>query len=313
MVGTMSVDVTVCIPTVRPSTLKSAIESIRRQSWTNWELLVVGQGPDPTLRSIAEQLTREDARIRYVHLQVMNVSHARNMAFELAQGEVIAFMDDDCEADPEWVANLVECFKRDPALGFVAGALLAPEFKGRMLAVCPQIQPEDVTYDPVKDYGHGPARFDVAGANLAIRASVARRVGGFDECMGGGAIFSSSEDLDYMLRVEAAGIRMRSTPLLVVHHTYGVRYGLKAVFRHRRSYAVGQGALAAKMTLRGDPRGRKWLSTVWGDFTQTFRERRFHRSPSAFMRYLYVLKSYEHCVRNHEVDNVTGLFKPKAP
>jgi len=309
----MSVDVTVCIPTVRPSTLKSAIDSILSQSWASWELLVVGQGPDPSLRSICEEYCRKDSRVRYVHLKPMNVSHARNMAFELARGDVIAFIDDDCEADREWIATLVHCFKQDPNLGFVAGSLLAPEFKRQLLSVCPQIQPEDVTYDPVQDAGHGPARFDVAGANLAIRATVAKRVGGFDECMGGGAAFLSSEDLDFMLRVEAAGIRMRSTPLLVVHHTYGVRYGLKAVFRHRRSYAVGQGALAAKMTLRGDPRGRKWLHTIWNDFTQTVKERRFHRSPSALMRYLYVLKSYEHCVRNHEVDTVTGLFKPKVP
>jgi GT2 family glycosyltransferase len=241
----------------------------------------------------------------------MGISYARNAAVQEARGDVIAFTDDDCEAAPGWLENVMACFEEDPRLGFVTGALVGPAGPRGLLSVCPEIHPEDMTYDPVRDKKNAPPRFDFAGANFAVRREVAQRVGHFDECLGVGAVFGSSEDLDYMLRIEAAGVRMRSTPKSVIHHTYGVRYGLKAVFKHRRSYAVGQGALAAKMTLRGDPRGKEWLDMVWGDLLQTVKELRLHRSPSAFLRYLYVRKAYLDCVNHHEVDASTGLYKPK--
>jgi GT2 family glycosyltransferase len=306
----MPVKVTVSIPTVRPRTLKSAIDSIRRQSWTDWELLVVGQGTDPELRQITEALTREDSRIRYLHLDRMGISHARNAAIAAAQGEIIAFTDDDCEAEPNWLETVVKCFEEDPRLGFLSGALHAPPIGRHLLAVCPTIHPPEVSYDPATDRGGAPAHFDFAGANLALRREAALRVGSFDECLGVGAIFASSEDLDYMLRAEAAGVKIRSTPSSVVHHTYGVRYGLRAVFRHRRSYAVGQGALAAKLTLRGDPRGQVWLDAVWDDLRKTISDCRLHRTPHALLRYFYVRRAYKDCLQHHEVDGSTGLYKP---
>jgi hypothetical protein len=205
----------------------------------------------------------------------------------------------------------MKCFAEDPELGLVGGCLLAPDVKQHLFAVCPEIRPTDVTYDPVRDGRKAPVGFDFTGANFAMRRSVASRVGPFDECMGVGAVFASAEDLDYKLRVESANIRMRSTPDLVVWHTHGCRVGVKAVFRHRRSYAVGQGALAAKMTMRGDPRGEGWVQLAWNDMMQTFKAGRLHRVPSALVRFLYVRSAYRDCLRHHEVDAATGLYKSK--
>ncbi len=307
----MSVTVTVSIPTVRPGTLGAAIDSVRRQSFSDWELIVVGQGPDPGLRQVTEAHAREDSRIRYLHLDQMGVSSARNAAIGAARGRIIAFTDDDCEADKSWLATVVKCFEDDPQLGFLSGALIAPDISGHWFAVCPNIHPDELTYDPVRDADRRPARYDFAGANFAVRSDAAQRIGGFDECLGGGAPFESSEDLDYMLRAEAEGIRLRSTPTVIVHHTSGARYGMKAVFKHRRSYAVGQGALAAKMTLRGDPRGREWMGVFWNDFVSTFKNGRLSRSPNALVRYLYVRKAYRDCLQHDELDIATGRYKPR--
>ena len=58
----------------------------------------------------------------------------------------------------------------------------------------------------------------------------------------------------------ASKIKMGSTPSAIVTHTHGYRYGIKAVIQHSRNYASGNGALAAKMTLMGDPRGSQLVS-----------------------------------------------------
>jgi len=46
------------------------------------------------------------------------------MAVRLAQGEVIAFLDDDASVDPEWLRHIERVFLRDPRIGRVSGAVL---------------------------------------------------------------------------------------------------------------------------------------------------------------------------------------------
>src|SRR5437868_5929993 len=144
---------TVCVGTIRPDTLEHTVESVVTQQFTDWELLLIGQGADPDLRRVGEALARSDRRIRYLHL-----------------------------ADRGW---------------------------GRI------------------------------GANFALRASVAARIGFFDEQLGAGTALPAGEDTDYMLRMEAAGVKMRCTPRAVVHHSYGRRFGLKALLANSRNYARG--------------------------------------------------------------------------
>ena len=64
---------------------------------------------------------------------------------------------------------------------------------------------------------------------------MAKRLGTFDECLGAGADFPAAEDTDYKLRLEAAGIRMLTTPRAAVVHTYGVRKGWAILRSHRTS------------------------------------------------------------------------------
>jgi len=70
--------------------------------------------------------------------------------------------------------------------------------------------------------------------------------------------FPAAEDTDYKLRLEAAGIRMLTTPRAAVVHTYGVRKGW-ALLRSQQNYATGNGGMAGKLTLLGDSRGAEWL------------------------------------------------------
>jgi glycosyltransferase involved in cell wall biosynthesis len=83
--------VSVVIPTHnRPHFLAQAIDSVRAQTFTDYEIIVVSNGEraDPASRSIA-------AGCRYFQLADANLSRARNVGIEQGQGEWIAFLDDD--------------------------------------------------------------------------------------------------------------------------------------------------------------------------------------------------------------------------
>jgi glycosyltransferase involved in cell wall biosynthesis len=99
--------VSVVIPTYqRPTFLGRAIESVLKQTYENWELLVIDDNdPASEARRETEALMRrfeEDARIRYLkHERNQGGAAARNTGIEQARGEYVAFLDDDDEWLPE--------------------------------------------------------------------------------------------------------------------------------------------------------------------------------------------------------------------
>lgn len=307
------VTVSVCIPATRAAGLGSAVRSVLAQTWTDWELLVLGQGdagPEAAMRAATLSAAGEDARVRYLHLARRGLSGARNAAFREARGEVVAFLDDDCEADPAWLATIASAFEADPTLGAVGGAVI-PAGPVGPLSSCPELTPSEAVYDPAVTPQRPPAGWDWIGANFAVRIVLADRAGAWDVHLGGGAEFPAGEDTDYKLRLEALGVRMLTTPRSVVRHSSGTRSGREAL-RSQRNYALGNGALAAKQTLAGDPRGRLWLrQTRRACLTDWLVRRRPHRLPVDLRRGLWFEVGYRRCRRGYAVDD-RGLLRPRV-
>ncbi|HEY7783053.1 MAG TPA: glycosyltransferase [Ktedonobacterales bacterium] len=300
--------ISVCIAATRATTVDAAIASIRHQTWTDWELVLVGQGDDPALAAVGKAAALSDARVHYVHLDRRGLSLARNAGIRAATGDIIAMTDDDCEAREDWLATLGGIFAAEPAVGLVGGALLAPSPAHGGPASCPCLEPADALYDPIAADRQAPAGWDWIGGNFAIRRRAVERVGMFDECLGAGAVFPAAEDTDYKLRMERIGIKMRSTPRSVVYHTHGHRYGARAVLRSSRAYARGNAALAAKLTLMGDPRGREWLEETRRECLGDWRTLTSGRRPHNPLRYLYFARAYAECLRQYRVDPVHHIL-----
>lgn len=296
--------ISVCIPSVRADTVGATVASLIRQTHAEWEAIVVGQGEDRSVREAVMAAASGDHRVRYVHSERTGSCVARNRGARDAAGEAVAFLDDDCEAAPDWLEQVVGRLERDPGLGLVAGALVrpaAPPRAGRF-KVCPEMIPSEIIYDPAES-AEAPPGFGAAGANLTVRRSTLERVGPFDEGLGPGTRFRSTEDTDYIIRAEAAGTVLCSTPAAVVHHTNGYRFGVGAAYRLLRDYAVGNGALAAKLTLSGDPRGGRWLrielrSAVLGPFA----DRRPQALPRRLARLAFYFRGYVWCRWRCRVD-----------
>jgi hypothetical protein len=108
--------------------------------------------------------------------------------------------------------------------------------------------------------------------------------------------------------MEKVGIRMATTPRLVVNHTYGYRYGLGAMIKFQYGYAYGNGGLAGKLTLNDDPRGKEWLNSVKEECFKTRRLIRPYLLARSIWRYRIFTEAYEWCLQNLQVRN--GLLQP---
>jgi len=223
---------------------------------------------------------------------------ARNIAITEAHGEILAFIDDDCEADPNWLAVYDAAF--DPDIGFASGSVVAPPAAVRWLAVCPAVQPADRVFDPEVD--GMPPDIALIGANMAVRRADAECVGGFDERMGAGSIFQGGEEHDFVCRLGLAKVKMRGVPTAVVHHTYGVRRGIKAIMGYRRERVRGDGAFAAKCTmLQTAPDTRTVRACVVEYGAALVRSTRWVRIPLGLFRILHSLVSYHECLRGFAI------------
>jgi glycosyltransferase involved in cell wall biosynthesis len=261
--------------------------------------MVVGQGDEAPLRAATLEAAKGDARISYMHLNRRGASTARNAGLHATSGEIAVFMDDDCEADVDWLANLDACF--EPAIGFVGGEVTAPPTSRRFFAVCPEVHPAEIIFDPTQT-PDAPEGFGLLGANMAVRRTVATRVGIFDECLGPGTRFAGAEEHDYCARLAILGISMRSTSTASVEHTYGYRFGFRDYYRHRKERLGADGALAAKRKLVSDaPSLPNVRTSVLGELRMQLRTIKPLRLPNNVFRLYHYMQSYRECISGYEL------------
>jgi hypothetical protein len=311
LTGTLMISV--CVAATRPDTIATTIRSIRTQAYPHWELVLVAQGQVAAVQQVALAETQaEPKRLRFIAQTGFGLSRARNAAMRAATGDVFAWLDDDCEAASDWLSVIAEAVTQRPQLGLVGGALIAPPPPHHWPRTCPAWTPGEALHDPGTNGNNRPPGFGWLGGNFALTREAVDRIGPFDEYLGAGGYFPQSEDVDYMLRAESAGIPMLSTPRAIVYHTHGWRYGIGPVMRHQRNLARGSGALAGKLTLLGDPRGERLLGEarreVLAEGTRWWR--RPISAATAARRLRHFVRAYRECVTGFSVAS-DGRLTPR--
>jgi glycosyltransferase involved in cell wall biosynthesis len=168
----------VVIPTRdRPDYLAVALGSIVPQAaQAGAEVLVVDDGARSSARRVAES-----AGARYVALGApRGLNAARNTGLDETSGDLVAFVDDDVEAQPGWLDALVEAARAHPDIEVFAGRIRA-RIEDHPLRSCGREGPP-ITF---LDLGDEDRKVPFAwGANMTIRRSAFDRVGRFDPAHG---------------------------------------------------------------------------------------------------------------------------------
>jgi hypothetical protein len=142
---------------------------------------------------------------------------------------------------------------------------------------------------------------------MAVRRAVAERVGIFDECLGPGSRFAGGEEHDYAERLARLGVKMRSTPAVVVRHSYGYRYGIRAVYANKSSRLRGDGGLAAKRTLLKTRAGELSVrKSVLAEARRQLTTINLTRLANNSFRLFHYLASYRECLVGYEISQAAG-------
>ena len=76
-------------------TIKRCVDSIRRQTFSDVEILLIEDGAKDVSGALCDSFAGEDARIRVLHKKNAGVSTARNSGMDMAQGIYLQFVDSD--------------------------------------------------------------------------------------------------------------------------------------------------------------------------------------------------------------------------
>jgi len=198
------IEASVIIPTKgRPGYLRAALASLSAQDLGPgaYELLVVDDGPSVETRSVTQEAARRsEVRIGYVEREgVPGLNSARNTGIAAAESDFIVFVDDDVEAPPGWLRELVEGRRRHA--GYQAfGGPIRLRLEGSRLRMCGREQPPITTLDG----GLRDREIELVwGANMGIDRSAIELAGAFDA----GVPYGFDEDM-WERRLRAAGGRI---------------------------------------------------------------------------------------------------------
>jgi len=72
-----------------------AVKSVSRQSWRDWELILIDDGSTDETAAMLDDLCRDDSRIRLIHQTHMGLAASRNRCLQLSRGRWITYLDSD--------------------------------------------------------------------------------------------------------------------------------------------------------------------------------------------------------------------------
>jgi glycosyltransferase involved in cell wall biosynthesis len=101
--------------------LRRTFESIRSQTYENWEWVIVDDSTDKYTQKLAEEIAKEDSRVTVYQIKPISggiIGEAKYRAFMLSRGEILMEMDHDDELHPEACEWIVRAYREFPDAGF---------------------------------------------------------------------------------------------------------------------------------------------------------------------------------------------------
>lgn len=240
--------VTVVVATYNgASTLAECLASLVRLKYPNYEVLVVDDGSTKPIAEIAAGFP-----VRYHRIEHNSgLSNARNTGMQLAEGEIIAYIDDDAFADPDWLFFMVQSLLEHRASA-VGGPNLSPSGEN-FTAHCVHHAPGNPTHVLLGD----ETAEHVPGCNMAYRKSALEAIGGFNVTHR-----AAGDDVDVCWKLLVRDRKIAFSPSAIVWHRR--RPTLGSYLRQQRGYGFAEAHLCDAYPSRFNVLGHSvWRGNIY--------------------------------------------------
>jgi len=242
--------ISVIVPTYnRPDLIKRCVDSLLTLRYPHYEIIVVDNAPKDDATAEVMRIYGDMHHVRYIRENRPGVARARNLGMRLAQGTILAYVDDDVTVDPYLLAEIAQAFNAAEDVVCVTGHILPLELETRAQFLIEEyggyskgfmrqifdLKEHRPTNLPLYPYTAG--RFG-AGANMAFKATYLRSVGGFD------TRFQYGSDIESFFQVVIRGHRLVYEPTALVRHPHHREY--RKLQKQLYNYGVGLTAFLTK-------------------------------------------------------------------
>lgn len=256
-VPSLSLTVVLCTRD-RPDGVRSTLSSLQRQVDQDFNVIVVENGSN-SAADVVNDLALP--RCRYITEPIPGLARARNRGLSRVETDLVAWIDDDEVADPNWIYRLKEGFAHKHRPAAVCGVMLPAELefeaqvrfeqyggfnKGRTME--PEMLQQGTAsivspFYPLPAFG--------PGGNMAFRTQDLLSVRGFDPCLGAGTRTHGGEETRVLSSLLSSGRSVLHWPAAITWHTH--RREMGALQKQFYGYSAGLSAFYMS-TLRSHPR-----------------------------------------------------------
>ena len=243
-------------------TLSHCLHALDRVDYPDYEIVFVDDGSTDNSQEVvaAWEQSREKRRaqgaklpdFKNIRQQNMGLSYARNAGAAAGSGEVIAYTDSDCMADPDWLYYLIGTLISGDYAG-VGGPNVSPpaqDWIQACVAAAPGGPSHVLLTDVVAEH--------IPGCNMAFHRWAFDQVGGFDP-----DYRKAGDDVDFCWRLQQGGQVIAFSPSAVVWHYR--RFTLQAFRKQQEGYGEAESMLRFKHLVFFGPTGTaKWKGQIYG-------------------------------------------------
>jgi len=232
-------------------TMDRCLASVETLNYPNYEVIVVNDGSTDATREICERYDR----VRLINQDNKGLSAARNVGLSAATGDIIAYTDSDCMADPDWLTYLVARFQSS-TFGAVGGPNLSPP-DDSLVPSCVAVSPGAPTHVLLDD----EVAEHIPGCNMAFRREALEATAGFDP-----VFRAAGDDVDLCWRLQNKGYQIGFSPAAVVWHFR--RNTVRDYLKQQRGYGKAEALLYFKHPYRFNVLGQsRWFGRIYGDIS----------------------------------------------
>jgi GT2 family glycosyltransferase len=203
------------------SCLDSIAASLAAAAAPDAEIVVVDNGSEDQTSALVEQWVNGSSfPVQVLSVPKAGVSRAHNLALRTAQGEHLAFTDDDCCLGKDHVNDLLRHAAADTELVLRGGRVELGDPTDLPLTI--KTTPDRIHWNRrMNSARHQPISGQIHGCNMNMHRAVVEKLGPFDERFGPGSLIGSGNDTDYLFRAYLAYINLEYVPDMTVVHFHG--------------------------------------------------------------------------------------------
>jgi GT2 family glycosyltransferase len=210
-------------------TLQVCLQSLTHLNYSDYEVILVDDGSTDATPEIAKLFPQ----VRYIRQPNQGLSAARNAGIAAATGQIVAFTDDDCRADEDWLSYLVHDLSDGELVGIGGHNFLPPDDSCVAAAVLASPGGPAHVLLTDREAEHVP------GCNMAFFKWALEEIGGFDP-----VFRKAGDDVDVCWRLQERGYKIGFSPAGFVWHYR--RSTVQAYLKQQAGYGEAEALLARK-------------------------------------------------------------------